>query len=74
MLVLPLTCAVAEVSDRDDIPHAQEVVCLPPHDAAMQDAPPPARMLWIISIIATIATIAIIVSEIIPIIAFMQFE
>ena len=62
MLVLPLTGAVAEVSDGDDIPHAQEVVCLPPHDAAIQDAPPPTRMLWINAIIATIAIIAIIVS------------
>ena len=60
MLVLPLTCAVAELSDGDDIPHAQEVVSLPPHDAAIQDAPPPARMLWIIAIIAIIAHIWII--------------
>ena len=63
MLVFPLTGAVAEVSNGDDIPHAQKVLCFPPHDAAIQDAPPqPARMLWIIAIIATIATIAIIVS------------
>ena len=55
-------CAVAEVSDEEDIPHAQEVVSLPPHDAAIQDAPPPARMLWIIASIETIATIAIIVN------------
>ena len=56
MLVLPLTGAVAEVSDGDEIPHAQEVVCIPQHDAGIQDTPPPARMLWIIAIIATIAT------------------
>ena len=62
MLVLPLTGAVAEVSDGDDIPHEQEVVCKPPHDAGIQDAPPPAIMLWIFAIIATIATIAIVVS------------
>ena len=62
MLVLPLTGAVAEVSDGDDRTHANEVVCLPPHDAGIQEAPPPARMLWIIAIIATIATITIIVS------------
>ena len=40
MVVLPLTGAVAEVSNCDDIPHAQKVVCFPPHDAAIQDAPP----------------------------------
>ena len=63
MLVLPLTGAVAELSNGDDIPHAQEVVSLPQHDAAIQDAPPlQARILWIIATIATIATIAIIVS------------
>ena len=63
VLVLPLTGSVAEVSNGDDIPHAQEVLCFPPHDAEIQDAPPlPARMLWIIAIIATIAIIAIIVS------------
>ena len=61
MLVLPLTGAVAEVSDGDDMPHAQEVACFPPHDAAIHDAPPPASMLWIIAVIATIATIEIIV-------------
>ena len=59
MLVLPLTDAVAEVSNGDDIPHAQKVLCFPPHDAAKQDAPPlPTR----IAINATIARIAIIVS------------
>ena len=60
--MLPLSCAVAEVCKEDEIPRAQEVVSLPRHDAAIQDTPPPARMLWIIVIIATIATIAIIVS------------
>ena len=63
MLVFPLTGAVAAVSNGDYIPHAQKVLCFPPHDAAIQDAPPlQARILWIIAIIATIATIAIIVS------------
>jgi len=42
MLVLPLTCAVPEVPDEDDIPHAQEILSLPPHDTAIPDAPPPA--------------------------------
>ena len=42
MLVFPLTCAVAEVPDEDDIPHAQEVLSLPPHDTAIPNAPPPA--------------------------------
>ena len=42
MLVFPLTCAVAEVPDEDDIPHAQEVLSLNPHDTAIPDAPPPA--------------------------------
>ena len=63
MFVLPLTGAVAEVSNSDNIPCAQKVLCFPPHDAEIQDAPPlPARMLWIIVIIATIATIVTIVS------------
>ena len=43
MLVFPLTCAVAEVPDEDDIPHAQKVLFLPPHDTAIPDDPPPAR-------------------------------
>ena len=47
-------------SDEDDIPHVQEVLSLPPHDAAIQDTPPPARMLWIIANIAIIARIEII--------------
>ena len=45
MLVFSLTCGVAEVPDEDDIPDAQEVLFLPPHDSddtAIPDAPPPA--------------------------------
>ena len=42
MLVFPLTCAVAEVPDEDDIPHAQEVLSLPPQNTAIPDAHPPA--------------------------------
>ena len=45
MLAFQVTCAVTEVPDEDDIPDAQEVLSLPPHDSddtAIPDAPPPA--------------------------------
>ena len=42
LAAVPLICAVAEWSEEDDIPHADQVLSLHPHDSAIQDAPPPA--------------------------------
>ena len=42
LAAVPLICAVAEWSEEDDIPHADQVLSLHSHDSAIQDAPPPA--------------------------------